>query len=268
MSKLRADELLFRQGLADSQKEAAAIIMTGNVFTTKEEKIWTAGQQLQDTTELYVKGAAHPYVSRGGVKLKRAIELYNCSLDGEVVLDIGSSTGGFTDVALREGAQLVYALDVGTNQLVWSLRSHKQVVVMEQTNFRYTTLDDFIYDKPTFATIDVSFISLALILENLNTILPTGSSVIALIKPQFEANRELVTENQGVITDPVAHTTILQHVCQFVTDLDYAIEGLNPSPITGGKGNIEFISYLKMGQTQQKSIKTLIEQAVEDSRHL
>ncbi|QTJ34713.1 TlyA family RNA methyltransferase [Dolosigranulum pigrum] len=268
MSKLRADELLFRQGLADSPKEAAAIIMTGNVFTTKEEKILTAGQQLQHTTELYVKGSDHPYVSRGGLKLKRAVELYNCSLNGEVVLDIGASTGGFTDVALREGARLVYALDVGTNQLVWSLRTHEQVVVMEQTNFRYTTVDDFVFDKPTFATIDVSFISLALILENLNTILPAGSPVIALIKPQFEATRELVTENQGIITDSADHATILQHVCQFMTDLNYAVEGLHPSPITGSKGNIEFISYLKVGQTQQKSIKVLIEQAIEESRHL
>lgn len=268
MPQKRADIILYNQGLAESQKEAAALIMSGKVFTTKEEKILTAGHQLAVDTELYIKGSKHPYVSRGGVKLKKAIDTYNISLDGEIVLDIGASTGGFTDVSLQEGAALVYALDVGTNQLVWSLRTHPQVVAMEQTNFRYSKLDDFKRGVPTLAVIDVSFISLELILENLKTILSEGSLVIALIKPQFEACRELVTETGGIITDSNHHRHILTDVCGFIESLNYSIEELTVSPITGGKGNIEFISLLKVAHAQTKSIDQLIDQAIEESQRL
>lgn len=236
------DELLFEQGLIEVIEEAQSQILAGKVFTTKEIKILTAGERLPEDTRLYIKGQEKKYVSRGGLKLEKAISTFDIRLENKVVLDIGASTGGFTDVSLQNGARLVYALDVGTNQLAWELRNHEQVVVMEQTNFRHSKREDFMSGQPEFATIDVSFISLELILPPLNEILSEDGEVVALIKPQFEASREDVMEG-GVITNPSVYEEVLFTILQFAKRYDFYLKGLTVSPITGAKGNIEFLAY-------------------------
>ena len=181
--------------------------------------------------------------NRGGLKLEKALNDFDITVQDKIVLDIGSSTGGFTDVALQNGAKLVYALDVGTNQLVWKLRSDDRVKVMENTNFRYSKLNDFKFGQPNFATIDVSFISLGLILPPLASIISMGGHVVALIKPQFEAGRENVGKN-GIIKDPSVHKQVLQKVTQLMTQDGFSIKALPYSPIKGGQGNIEFLAVL------------------------
>lgn len=267
MTKVRADQRLIDQGLVEDIKKAQALIMSGLVLTLNHEKILTPGQQIKADTQLYLKQADHPYVSRGGLKLKKAIDLFNLDFNQQVVMDIGSSTGGFTDVSLQEGAKLVYAIDVGTNQLVWSLRNDERVVVMEQTNFRTCTVSDFNDGLPDIAVIDVSFISLNVILDTLKEILPIGRPVVALIKPQFEARREQV-EDGGLITDPAVHQEILTETALFINDLGFSIENLASSPIKGGKGNVEFISLLINGQQQEKNTDELIEAAIKESKML
>lgn len=263
MKKKRADVLLIEQGLVDSKGEALSFILAGKVFTTKEIKILTAGEQLASDTELYIKGQEKKYVSRGGVKLEKAIEQFNLTLENTIVLDIGSSTGGFTDVSLKNGAKLVYALDVGTNQLAWELRNHDRVVVMEQTNFRYSKLEDFKEGRPGFATIDVSFISLELILPALYGILEDQGEVVALIKPQFEADREDVGEG-GIISDPSVYQTVLQNILSFAQDEKFALLNVTVSPITGAKGNIEFLAHLKKNGTNRKTKEELIQHVLEN----
>lgn len=267
MAKVRADQRLMDQGLVEDLKKAQALIMSGVVLTIDHEKILTPGQQLKEQTQLYLKKAEHPYVSRGGLKLKKAIDSFGLDFTDKTVVDIGSSTGGFTDVSLQEGAKQVYAIDVGTNQLVWSLRNDKRVIVMEQTNFRECTKDDFMNGIPEIAVIDVSFISLRIILETLADILPKQKPVVALIKPQFEAKREQV-EDGGLITDPAVHKDILISTAKFINDCGYALEELTPSPIKGGKGNIEFISLLIHDKDQQKDTSQLVESAIEESKQM
>lgn len=267
MTKVRADQRLIDQGLVEDLKKAQALIMSGVVLTINHEKILTPGQQLKDNTQLYLKKAEHPYVSRGGLKLKKAIDCFELDFKDKIVVDIGSSTGGFTDVSLQEGAKQVYAIDVGTNQLVWSLRNDERVIVMEQTNFRECTKDDFKDGLPEIAVIDVSFISLRIILETLTEILPTSKPVVALIKPQFEARRDQVEEG-GLITDPAVHNDILLSTTAFINECGFSIEELTPSPIKGGKGNIEFISLLIHDKEQQKNITQLVEEAVEKSKKM
>lgn len=267
MAKVRADQRLIEQGLVEDLKKAQALIMSGIVLTINHEKILTPGQQLKENTQLYLKKAEHPYVSRGGLKLKKAIDSFQLDFNNKTVVDIGSSTGGFTDVSLQEGAKQVYAIDVGTNQLVWSLRNDDRVIVMEQTNFRECTTDDFKEGLPEIAVIDVSFISLRIILEILADILPVEKPVVALIKPQFEARREQVEEG-GLITDPAIHKEVLLSTAKFIHACGFNIEELTPSPIKGGKGNIEFISLLIHGKEQQKDILELVEKAVSASKEL
>lgn len=267
MAKIRADQRLVDQGLVEDLKKAKALIMSGVVLTINHEKILTPGQQIKKDTQLYLKQADHPYVSRGGLKLKKAIDTFNLDLKDKTIVDIGSSTGGFTDVSLQEGASRVYAIDVGTNQLVWSLRNDKRVVVMEQTNFRDCTLEDFTEGIPEVAVIDVSFISLKIILETLRNILSDHKPVIVLIKPQFEARRDQVEEG-GLITDPEVHKDILVNTAEFINNLGYNIQELTPSPIKGGKGNVEFISLLIQGEEQEKEVYQLIEEAVAESKQM
>lgn len=267
MKKERADDLLIAQGWAEDRDKAKRFIMTGKVYTSKEEKIFTAGEKLAGDTLLYVKGAEQLYVSRGGQKLQHALDHFNIDLKDQTVLDIGASTGGFTDVSLQNGARLVYALDVGTNQLAWKLRIDERVVVMEQTNFRTSTLEDFSSGRPDFATIDVSFISLERIFPVLNTILKDGGEIVALIKPQFEARREDVGAG-GIITDPEVHQYVIQNVISFLYDLDWTIAEIVPSPIKGGKGNKEFLAYIKKQSPKSKTKEEWIELIVNDSLYL
>jgi 23S rRNA (cytidine1920-2'-O)/16S rRNA (cytidine1409-2'-O)-methyltransferase len=239
--KERLDILLVEQGYFESREKAKAAIMAGLVFAN-EEPVDKAGTKISRTAAIKVKGAVHPYVSRGGLKLEKALKLFEIDLQDAVMLDIGASTGGFTDCALQNGASYVYALDVGYNQLDWSLRSNDRVNVMERTNFRYTKLEDLMGPKPDFATIDVSFISLRIILPPLKGILGSRGSVVALIKPQFEAGREKVGKS-GVVRDPNVHQEVLEQVLSFAAGLGFVLKGLTFSPITGGEGNIEFLAY-------------------------
>lgn len=261
MKKKRADELLVEQNLVENTSEALSFIMTGKVFTTKEFKILTAGELLPENEKLYIKGQEKKHVSRGALKLEEALSKFEIDLTNKIVLDIGASTGGFTEVSLENKAQLVYALDVGTNQLAWELRKHEQVVVMEQTNFRYSKPEDFKKGLPDFATIDVSFISLALILPPLYSILKEDGEVIALIKPQFEAERDDVGTG-GIVTDPSVYKKVLTKVLNFAVEEGFNLIDLTISPITGSKGNVEFLAYFtKMNQeavNQEEIINTVL----------
>lgn len=245
MKKERVDVLLVQQGLFDSREQAKRSVMAGEILGKNNERLDKPGQKIPVTTTLHMKGHKMPYVSRGGLKLAKALKVFNISVGDKTVLDIGSSTGGFTDVMLQNGAKLSYALDVGTNQLVWQLRADPRVVVMEQTNFRYSTLDDFTHGQPEFASIDVSFISLRLILPPLAKILKMGGEVVALIKPQFEAGKEHVGKH-GIVRDHAVHRAVLEEVLQFANEDHFDVLGLDYSPIKGGQGNIEFLAHLKL----------------------
>lgn len=241
-NKERLDVLLVEQNYYDSREKAKAAIMAGLVFADGE-RIDKAGTKVPRDAKITVKGAPHPYVSRGGLKLEKAIRTFGLDLSGAVVLDIGASTGGFTDCALQNGASAVYAVDVGYNQLDWSLRSDPRVHVMERTNFRYMQPGDLPGPAPTFATIDVSFISLRLMLPPLRQILAPGGQTVALIKPQFEAGRDKVGKS-GVVRDPDVHRDVLRSVTAFAVETGFAVKGLTYSPITGGEGNVEFLVWL------------------------
>lgn len=241
MSKERIDVLLVERGYYDSREKAKKALMAGLVLVN-DEPVDKSGMKVDRAADIKVKGALHPYVSRGGLKLEKAIRTFGINLRGSVMIDIGASTGGFTDCALQHGADYVYAVDVGYNQLDWSLRSHEQVCVMERTNFRYIRPEDLKGPVPTFASIDVSFISLKLILPPLSALLPAGSGVVALIKPQFEAGREKVGKS-GVVRDPAVHAEVLRTVLEASAETGYRLQNLTFSPITGGEGNIEFLAY-------------------------
>ncbi len=249
MKKERVDVLLVQQGLFDSREQAKRSVMAGEILGKNNERLDKPGQKIPVTTTLHMKGHKMPYVSRGGLKLAKALKVFNISVKGKTVLDIGSSTGGFTDVMLQNGAKLSYALDVGTNQLVWQLREDPRVVVMEQTNFRYSKREDFTSGQPEFASIDVSFISLRLILPPLAQILKQGDEVVALIKPQFEAGKEHVGKN-GIIRDHQVHRMVLEEVLSFAREDHFDILGLDYSPIKGGQGNMEFLVHLRLSDQQ------------------
>ncbi|MOA02662.1 16S/23S rRNA (cytidine-2'-O)-methyltransferase TlyA [compost metagenome] len=216
--------------------------MAGLVFGG-QERIEKAGTKVPRDISLTVKGAIHPYVSRGGLKLAKAIKQFHIDMKDRVMLDIGSSTGGFTDCALQHGASYVYAIDVGYNQLDWSLRNDERVNVKERTNFRYMTPNDLDGPRPDFASIDVSFISLKIILPPLIELLQRPADIAVLIKPQFEAGREKVGKS-GVVRDSKVHLEVLETVLGFATEIGYTLRGLTFSPITGGEGNIEFLAHL------------------------
>ncbi|KRE54296.1 TlyA family RNA methyltransferase [Paenibacillus sp. Soil522] len=240
-AKERIDVLLVERGFYESREKAKAALMAGLVLVN-DEPVDKSGMKVARTADIKVKGALHPYVSRGGLKLEKAIRKFGIDLNGRVMLDIGASTGGFTDCALQNGASYVYAIDVGYNQLDWSLRQDERVNVMERTNFRYTEPADLVGPPPTFASIDVSFISLKLILPALSTLLSVGSGIVALIKPQFEAGREKVGKS-GVVRDSAVHRDVLRTVLTAAAKLGYSLQDITFSPITGGEGNIEFLAY-------------------------
>jgi len=266
MEKERADILVVRQGLTDSREKAKRYIMAGQIFTDKAMRVDKPGEKLPVDTALTLKGEDLPYVSRGGLKLVKAMETFAIDFKEKSVLDIGSSTGGFTDVALQNGAAMSYALDVGTNQLDWKLRSDDRVVVMEQTNFRYSKPEDFIKGQPDIATIDVSFISLDLILPPLRSILKTDGQVVALVKPQFEAGKDKVGK-KGIVRDRKVHKDVITHTLNTAIGLGYDVVGLTFSPITGGTGNIEFLMLLSNteGEPGQISAEVDIDAVIEEA---
>ncbi|TLG74219.1 TlyA family RNA methyltransferase [Culicoidibacter larvae] len=241
--KERIDILLVEGGFFPTREKAKRAVMAGIVFAN-EERIDKPGEKVARDKVLRVKGRDCPYVSRGGYKLEKALNTFEIDLHDAVVVDIGASTGGFTDCALQHGAKLVYAIDVGTNQLVWSMRSHPQVISIEKCNFRYATTDLFEQDKPNFAVIDVSFISLRLILPPLLDILENGDKVVALIKPQFEAGREMVGK-KGIVRERKVHVQVIRDLFTYFSNQNWQVNGLTFSPITGGSGNIEFLVYLE-----------------------
>ncbi|SFA44864.1 23S rRNA (cytidine1920-2'-O)/16S rRNA (cytidine1409-2'-O)-methyltransferase [Parageobacillus thermantarcticus] len=241
--KERLDVLLVQRGLIETREKAKRAIMAGLVYAN-EVRLDKPGEKVPVDIPLTIKGDALPYVSRGGLKLEKALRTFDVSVQDKIVLDIGASTGGFTDCALQHGAKLSYALDVGYNQLAWKLRQDDRVVVMERTNFRYVTPDYFTKGLPQFATIDVSFISLKLILPVLKTVVVPGSDVVALVKPQFEAGREKVGK-KGIVRDPNVHEEVLTSIIDFALSEGFDAMNLTHSPITGGDGNIEFLLHLR-----------------------
>jgi 23S rRNA (cytidine1920-2'-O)/16S rRNA (cytidine1409-2'-O)-methyltransferase len=241
-TKERIDLLLVQRGFFDSREKAKRAVMAGLVFS-KLERIDKPGTKVEIEAPLEVKGNALKYVSRGGLKLEKAIENFGLELEGKCVIDIGASTGGFTDCALQNGASVVYALDVGYGQLDWKLRSDERVIVMERTNFRYVKPEDFSKGHPQFASIDVSFISLKLILPTLYPLLQEDGDVVALIKPQFEAGREQVGK-KGIVRDPDIHRAVVEKTVKMANQVGFHTKGIDFSPITGGEGNIEFLLHL------------------------
>ena len=266
MKKERIDVLLVEQGLFETREKAKRAIMAGIVYCD-EERLDKPGEKIPVESKLTVKGKTLRYVSRGGLKLEKALEVFDLTVQDKVLLDIGASTGGFTDCALQNGAKMSYALDVGYNQLAWKLRQDERVVVMERTNFRYVTPADLEGEMPNFASIDVSFISLKLILPVLKTLLVSGSDIVALVKPQFEAGREQVGK-KGIVRDKKVHMDVLDTIIEFSKKEGYLIKDLSFSPITGGDGNIEFLLHLYWSEKQngefQVHIKEVVNQAHEE----
>jgi 23S rRNA (cytidine1920-2'-O)/16S rRNA (cytidine1409-2'-O)-methyltransferase len=240
--KERLDLLLVERGLVESREKAKRVILAGLVYSN-EMRLDKPGEKVDSDIPLTIKGNPLPYVSRGGLKLEKALKEFVISVKDKIVVDIGASTGGFTDCALQHGAKLSYAIDVGYNQLAWKLRQDPRVIVMERTNFRYVTPADLQHGMPEFASIDVSFISLKLILPVLKTLLVPGSDVVALVKPQFEAGKENVGK-KGIVRDPKVHVNVLLSMIEFSLKEGYDVLHLTFSPITGGDGNIEFLLHL------------------------
>lgn len=243
--KTRLDVAVFEQGYAPSREKAKAIIMAGIVYVNNQ-KVDKAGFELKEGDVLEVRGKTLQYVSRGGLKLEKAMQEFPITLDGKVCMDVGASTGGFTDCMLQNGAVKVYSVDVGYGQLAWKLRTDERVVNLERTNFRYATREQ-IPDEVDFASVDVSFISLKHILPNLNTLLASDGQAVCLIKPQFEAGKEKVGK-KGVVRDLNVHLEVVENVINLALENGFSVMGLQFSPIKGPEGNIEYLIYLNKSQ--------------------
>lgn len=238
MPKIRADQLLVARGLAESRTKAQALILAGSVFSG-EGRVAKAGDLLAEDAPLEVRGRDHPWVSRGGIKLEHGLEHFGFDVAGAVAIDVGSSTGGFTDVLLSRGAAKVYAVDVGTNQLAWKLRQDPRVIVHEQVNARY--LDAAIVPEPVDVVVcDASFIALSKVLGPALGLAKPRATLVALIKPQFEAGRDEVGKG-GVVRDPLVHRRVCDAAAGWVASLGWTVRGVTESPITGPQGNKEFL---------------------------
>ena len=257
MAKKRLDVLLTERGLADSRHKAQALIMAGQVYVAGQ-KVDKAGAGFEDHVEIEVRGQTLAYVSRGGLKLEKAMKTWPIRLGGFVCGDIGASTGGFTDCMLQNGAIRVYSVDVGYGQLAWSLRSDPRVVCLERTNARYLTHEQ-VPDELDFASVDVSFISLKLILPALRGLLKPNGQVVCLVKPQFEAGKEKVGK-KGVVRDPAVHLEVLEHFLEHAKEADFTVKDITFSPIRGPEGNIEYLGWLKAGagETYTGDLKALV----------
>ena len=261
-NKTRLDVLLVERGLQESRQKAQATIMSGLVFV-KGQRVDKPGTAVPNDAEIEVRGNALKYVSRGGLKLEKAMASFPIDLRDAVCGDIGASTGGFTDCMLQNGARKVYAVDVGYGQLAWSLRSDERVVCMERTNARYLTHEQ-IPEELDFASVDVSFISLKLILPPLCGLLRQGGHVACLVKPQFEAGKEKVGK-KGVVRDPAVHLEVLEHFLEHAKESGFTVLGLTYSPIRGPEGNIEYLGYLEKGDWQERAfdLKALVAESHE-----
>lgn len=259
--KERLDVLLVKQGLAQSREKAKALIMAGDVFVDgqREDKAGTLFEETKARIE--VRSAGLKYVSRGGLKLEKAMECFPICLDGKICMDIGASTGGFTDCMLQNGAKKVYSVDVGHGQLAWKLRNDERVVCMEKTNFRYVKPED-IPDRLDFASVDISFISLTRILLPARNLLQPAGEMVCLIKPQFEAGREKVGK-KGVVRDPYVHGEVIQKVMDFADLMGFLILGLTWSPVKGPEGNIEYLIHLRREEPEGKTVPAQEHEALE-----
>lgn len=259
--KERLDVMMVNRGLAESREKAKAIIMSGIVYVDniKEDK---AGSTFDEKAQIEVRGNTLKYVSRGGLKLEKAMDCFGVSLAGKVAMDVGSSTGGFTDCMLQNGAVKVYSVDVGHGQLAWKLRNDERVVCMEKTNIRYVTPDD-IEDRIAFASIDVSFISLTKVLPPVKELLTDDGEIVCLIKPQFEAGREKVGK-KGVVRDQKVHVEVVEMIVDFARQIEFKTLDLSYSPIKGPEGNIEYLLYITKDQTKENKefdIKAMVEES-------
>lgn len=261
--KERLDVLLVQKGLAPSREKAKAMIMEGNVFinNNREDK---AGTMFDENTEIEIKGNTLKYVSRGGLKLEKAMTHFGITLDNKVCMDIGASTGGFTDCMLQNGARKVYAVDVGYGQFAWKLRQDERVVCMEKTNIRYVTPEQ-IADKLDFASVDVSFISLTKVLGPARALLAENGEMVCLIKPQFEAGREKVGK-KGVVRDKAVHEEVIGKVIDFAKETGFEILNLEYSPIKGPEGNIEYLVYIRKCENDREQ-ETVDIHAVVEAAH-
>ncbi len=249
--KERLDVLLVKRNLASSREKAKAIIMSGNVFVEgqREDK---AGAVFPESSQIEVKGHTLPYVSRGGLKLEKAFRCFDISVEGRVCTDVGSSTGGFTDCMLKNGAKKVFAIDVGRGQLDWKLRQDERVVCMEKTNIRYIRPED-LGEEIDFSSVDVSFISLTKVLGPIREYLKADGEIVALIKPQFEAGREKVGK-KGVVRDNKVHLEVIRKISEFAVNLGFYVKDLDFSPIKGPEGNIEYLIHLKKSPEEKTGI--------------
>lgn len=247
--KERLDVLLVKRAIAASREKAKAIIMTGNVFVNgqREDK---AGSTFPEDAQIEIKGTPMKYVSRGGYKLEKAVELWEVPLEGKICMDVGSSTGGFTDCMLQNGASKVYAIDVGTNQLAWKLRQDERVISMEKTNIRYVTHEQ-VEEDIAFSSIDVAFISLTKVLVPVRDLLGDGGRVVCLVKPQFEAGREKVGK-KGVVRDKKVHLEVVCQIMTYAISIGFEVLELSFSPIKGPEGNIEYLLYIEKKADQQE----------------
>lgn len=258
--KERLDLILVKRGLAESREKAKTIIMTGNVFVNgqREDKAGTTFNE--EGLNIEIKGNTLKYVSRGGLKLEKAMEVFPINLADTICMDIGASTGGFTDCMLMNGAKRVYSIDVGHGQLAWKLRNDERVVCLEKTNFRYVT-NEQVPEEIDFASCDVSFISLSKILPVAYTLLKDNGQMVCLIKPQFEAGREKVGK-KGVVREPKVHIEVIENVIGFAKENAFTILGLDYSPVKGPEGNIEYLLYLGKKDAEDIDITKIIDDVV------
>lgn len=260
--KKRIDVLLFERGLAPSREKARTLIMAGSVYVNNQ-KFDKPGDTVSDDAEIEVRGSTLKYVSRGGLKLEKAMQLFPIDLNGKICMDIGASTGGFTDCMLQNGAQKVYSVDVGYGQLAWQLRQDPRVVNLERTNARYLTREQ-VPEEIDFFSVDVSFISLRIILPAVHPLLRDGGQAVCLIKPQFEAGREKVGK-KGVVRDRAVHEEVVETICRFAVENGYSVLGLTFSPVKGPEGNIEYLVYLEKSDAPVHTADCTPHSVVEES---
>lgn len=260
--KKRIDVLLFERGLAPSREKARTLIMAGSVYVNNQ-KFDKPGDTVSDDAEIEVRGSTLKYVSRGGLKLEKAMQLFPIDLNGKICMDIGASTGGFTDCMLQNGAQRVYSVDVGYGQLAWQLRQDPRVVNLERTNARYLTREQ-VPEEIDFFSVDVSFISLRIILPAVRPLLRDGGQAVCLIKPQFEAGREKVGK-KGVVRDRAVHEEVVETICRFALENGYSVLGLTFSPVKGPEGNIEYLVYLEKSDSPVHTADCTPHSVVEES---
>lgn len=259
--KKRLDTALFELGFTESREKAKALIMAGQVYVNGQKSL-KAGDNIKPDDKIEVRGEKMPFVSRGGYKLDKAMKSFNLSLDGKICMDVGASTGGFTDCMLMNGAVKVYSIDVGYGQLAWKLRSDSRVINLERTNFRYVTREQ-VPDEIDFSSVDVSFISLKLILPVMYSLLSDDGEAVCLVKPQFEAGREKIGK-KGVVRDKSVHLEVIEKCIGYARENGFKIKGLDFSPVKGPEGNIEYLLYITKQESEEQEIYP---EAVVESSH-